>query len=69
VSLPARSRNSARRSAIEFDIPRLINILILLRALAAGFQVVELLAGHGYLVHPFLPPFNKHRTDSYGGSF
>jgi 2,4-dienoyl-CoA reductase-like NADH-dependent reductase (Old Yellow Enzyme family) len=39
------------------------------RATAAGFQVVELLGGHGYLIHQFLSPASNHRTDSYGGSF
>ncbi|HTU76137.1 MAG TPA: NADH:flavin oxidoreductase/NADH oxidase [Trebonia sp.] len=39
------------------------------RAAAAGFRVVELLGGHGYLIHQFLSPASNHRTDSYGGSF
>lgn len=38
------------------------------RAVAAEFQVFEIHAAHGYLLHEFLSPLSNHRTDRYGGS-
>jgi 2,4-dienoyl-CoA reductase-like NADH-dependent reductase (Old Yellow Enzyme family) len=38
------------------------------RALQTGFQVIELHAAHGYLLHEFLSPVSNQRTDQYGGS-
>jgi 2,4-dienoyl-CoA reductase-like NADH-dependent reductase (Old Yellow Enzyme family) len=40
-----------------------------LRAVNAGFDTIELHAGHGYLFHQFYSKVVNHRTDEYGGSF
>lgn len=51
----AQVRNDFKKSAV--------------RALKAGFEVIEIHSAHGYLIHNFLSPLSNQRTDEYGGSF
>ncbi len=64
----------------EFSIPHELSLaeikevqesfrLATRRALAAGFEWLELHAAHGYLIHSFYSPLSNQRTDQYGESF
>ncbi len=37
------------------------------RSVEAGFQIIEVYAAHGFLIHQFLSPISNQRTDRWGG--
>jgi 2,4-dienoyl-CoA reductase-like NADH-dependent reductase (Old Yellow Enzyme family) len=58
----------------ELDLESIQSVVASFRAAAhradqAEFDVVEIHAAHGYLLHQFLSPLSNHRKDGYGGSF
>ena len=58
-----RGLRVAEIDALVEDFGHAVNL-----AREAGFDCVEIHAGHGYLISQFLSPYTKHRRDEYGGS-
>jgi len=70
-ALPFSPEDDAPRALDEEGIQKVISDFrtAAVRAKEAGYQLIEIHAAHGYLVHQFLSPLSNHRTDSYGGRF
>jgi 2,4-dienoyl-CoA reductase-like NADH-dependent reductase (Old Yellow Enzyme family) len=68
--IPYRDQWRVPREMSESDIQHVKNAFSAAaqRAARVGFDVIELQAAHGYLLHQFLSPITNKRNDRYGGS-
>lgn len=68
--LPVRAETSLPRALETAELPGIVADFAhaVSNARSAGFDLVELHAAHGYLLHQFLSPASNQRTDQYGGS-
>jgi 2,4-dienoyl-CoA reductase-like NADH-dependent reductase (Old Yellow Enzyme family) len=70
-AVPFREGDPVPRELTPAGIQRLVEAFAAAarRALAAGFEVIEIHGAHGYLINQFLSPLSNFRADEYGGSF
>jgi len=68
-ALPGRPGWHVPRALGADEIPPLIDAFrdAARRALAAGFDMVEIHGAHGYLIHSFVSPLSNLRNDEWGG--
>ncbi|MEO1019605.1 MAG: NADH:flavin oxidoreductase/NADH oxidase, partial [Pseudomonadota bacterium] len=69
TTLPVGEGWPAPHALSTEEIPGVIDAFVeaTRRALAAGYEIVELHGAHGYLIQSFLSPIANQRNDAYGG--
>jgi 2,4-dienoyl-CoA reductase-like NADH-dependent reductase (Old Yellow Enzyme family) len=69
-AVPEREGNPVPRELSVPEIEELIEAFrrAALRALAAGFDILEIHGAHGYLIHSFFSAISNRRSDSFGGT-
>ncbi|MFI5157031.1 MAG: NADH:flavin oxidoreductase/NADH oxidase [Chitinophagales bacterium] len=69
--LPFRNTDAPPHSLTKSEIQDIISSYVSAvgRCKAIGYDVLEIHAAHGYLIHQFYSPFSNSRRDEYGGSF
>ena len=67
--IPASPQDAAPHSLTLTEIKKVVESWreAALRAAEAGYEIVEIHAAHGYLIHQFLSPLVNKRSDAYGG--
>ena len=67
---PWRQGGLTPTEANEADIARIVDDFVAAtqRADRAGFEMIEIQAGHGFLLSSFITPIMNQRSDAYGGS-
>lgn len=69
TAMPARDGWHTPRALAVDEMPGIVAAFAegARRALAAGFDGVEIHGAHGYLLHSFMSPYTNRRDDAYGG--
>jgi 2,4-dienoyl-CoA reductase-like NADH-dependent reductase (Old Yellow Enzyme family) len=70
-ALPFDDGYQTPEALVDHDLGEIIEAFAAaaVRAAHAGFDVIEIHAAHGYLIHQFLSPISNRRDDLWGGAF